>query len=182
MGDKNTVSVIIYGQEYTFSGDMPREYILKLADKVDATMKELGDGKNQTLSKTAVLTALYVADEFYKEKESAEKLLEENYKLSDAAKKYESLWDEVKQSFAGYKQEQQNKIQLLERQIENQNIALDNAKSELENAKDIPDDVKNHITELEEKCKDIESSFFDIQMENIRLKNELSQYRQNINR
>lgn len=182
MSDKNTVSVIIYGQEYTFSGDMPREYILKLAAKVDATMRDLGEGKNQTMSKTAVLSALFIADEYYKASESLAGLMSENQTLTENSQKYEGLWDEVKQSFASYKQEQQNRIELLEKQILNQNIALDKAKEELENAKDIPDEVKNHITELEEKCKDIESSFFDIQMENIRLKNELSQYRQNTNR
>jgi len=171
MGEKNTVSVIIYGQEYTFSGTMPREIILKLADKVDATMRELGDGKNQTLSKTAVLAALYIADEYYKEKERADDLLNENMRVAENSTKYENLWDEVKQSFATYKQEQQARIQLLEGQIESQAAALENAKL-------IPDDVKNHIEELEEKCRDIESSFFDIQMENIRLKNELSQYKQ----
>jgi hypothetical protein len=33
------------------------------------------------------------------------------------------------------------------------------------------------IKELEAKCRDIESSFFDIQMENIHLKNELETLR-----
>jgi len=172
MGDKNTVSVIIYGQEYTFSGEMPREYILKLADKVDATMREMGEGRNQTLSKTAVLSALYIADEYYKAKEAESELLLENHKESETAANYEKLWDEVKQSFASYKQDQQARVEMLERKLEEQRIAL-------ESAKEIPEEVKNHITALEEKCKDIESSFFDIQMENIRLKNELSQYRQN---
>ena len=36
------------------------------------------------------------------------------------------------------------------------------------------------INQLENKCKDIESSFFDLQMENIRLKGELDQLRKNL--
>ena len=36
------------------------------------------------------------------------------------------------------------------------------------------------ISQLENKCKDIESSFFDLQMENIRLKGELDQFRKNL--
>ncbi|MBR2001282.1 MAG: hypothetical protein IJ994_03130 [Firmicutes bacterium] len=36
------------------------------------------------------------------------------------------------------------------------------------------------INQLENKCKDIESSFFDLQMENIRLKGELDQFRKNV--
>ena len=36
------------------------------------------------------------------------------------------------------------------------------------------------ISQLENKCKDIESSFFDLQMENIRLKGELDQFKKNL--
>ena len=39
---------------------------------------------------------------------------------------------------------------------------------------------EEQIRELTLRCKDIESSFFDLQMENIRLKGELDQYRKNM--
>lgn len=92
MSEKNTVSVLIYGQEYTLSGDMPREYIMKLADKVDAKMRELSIGKGQSLSKTAVLAAMLIADELYKSEgekvaiiERYEERLDEQRHLLDQA-------------------------------------------------------------------------------------------------
>ena len=39
--DKSVVSVKIYGQEYTVSGDKSREYIIKVADYVDQNMREI---------------------------------------------------------------------------------------------------------------------------------------------
>ena len=40
-----------------------------------------------------------------------------------------------------------------------------------------PLEAQKKIEELETRCRDIESSFFDIQMENIHLKNDLEAYR-----
>ena len=68
MSELNKVTVLIFGQEYTLSGDMPREYIIKLADKVDEKMTESSGGNNnQSLSKTAVLAAMLISDEYYTE-------------------------------------------------------------------------------------------------------------------
>ena len=64
MSELNKVTVLICGQEYTLSGDMPREYIMKLADKVDEKMNAIADGNNQTLSRTAVLAAMLISDEY----------------------------------------------------------------------------------------------------------------------
>ena len=40
-----------------------------------------------------------------------------------------------------------------------------------------PLEAQRKIEELETRCRDIESSFFDIQMENIHLKNDLEAYK-----
>ena len=45
MAEINKVTVLVFGQEYTLSGDMPRDYVLKLADHVDAKMKEIDGAK-----------------------------------------------------------------------------------------------------------------------------------------
>ena len=95
MNEKNTVTVIIYGQEYSISGDMPREYIMKLADYVDSKMKEVGgEGSSIPMSGVAVLTAVNMADEYF--------TLQKDI---DDSKKYAQMWEDVKGSFAQCKQD-----------------------------------------------------------------------------
>ncbi len=120
MSEINKVTVLICGQEYTLSGDMPREYIMKLADKVDEKMTEISGGNNQTLSKTAVLAAMLIADEYYTEKAKAEKLALEKDELERQSNNYESLWEEAKTSFTEYKEEQENTIEQLKSVIASQ--------------------------------------------------------------
>ena len=170
MSELNKVTVLICGQEYTLSGDMPREYIMKLADKVDEKMNAIADGNNQTLSRTAVLAAMLISDEYYTEKERADKLEYENEGLSNQAKNYESLWEEAKTSFNSYKEEQ-------ERTIENLKSIIASQEAKFADSQNVPPEATQRIEELENRRKDIESSFFDLQMENIRLMNELENYK-----
>ncbi|MBO4818767.1 MAG: cell division protein ZapA, partial [Firmicutes bacterium] len=93
MSEINKVTVLICGQEYTLSGDMPREYIMKLADKVDEKMTEISGGNTQTLSKTAVLAAMLISDEYYSEKNRADRFAVEKAALEKQAADYEGLWE-----------------------------------------------------------------------------------------
>jgi len=201
MDDRNTVTVIVYGQEYTLSGDMPREYIMKIADHVDSKMKEVGEGTAQPISSVAVLAAMLVADEYFKREATVDNLLETNNQLSDKAKNYEKMWEEVKSNFAQYKEEmstlsslkdnlqayandkeaQANALAAELAQVKGYNNELRNRIEELNaqavQAQNAPLEAEKHIEELETRCRDIESSFFDIQMENIHLKNEIENLR-----
>ena len=170
MSEINKVTVLICGQEYTLSGDMPREYIMKLADKVDEKMTEISGGNTQTLSKTAVLAAMLISDEYYREKERADKLAVDNAGLEKQSANYENLWEEAKSSFAAYKEEQEGNIDRLKSIIATQ-------EAKLSDTQNVPPEAAQRIEELENRCKDIESSFFDLQMENIRLLNELENYK-----
>ncbi len=170
MSEINKVTVLICGQEYTLSGDMPREYIMKLADKVDEKMNELSGGNSQSLSKTAVLAAMLISDEYYSEKEKAERLFAEKTALEKQSGDYEALWEEAKSSFASYKAEQESTIESLKSIIASQ-------EARLADSQNVPPEAAQRIEELENRCKDIESSFFDLQMENIRLMNELENYK-----
>ena len=62
------------------------------------------------------------------------------------------MWDEAKKSFALYKE---------------------NAAKAAEEKKESDDKYK----ELQERCSEFENSFFDLQMENLQLKNELDKYK-----
>jgi cell division protein ZapA (FtsZ GTPase activity inhibitor) len=65
------VQVEIFGQEYTLkSKEASVEYIIMLANYVDAKMKDLSQQLNQKIpfSQLAVLTALNIADELFQER------------------------------------------------------------------------------------------------------------------
>ena len=63
---KNRVTVTIAGQEYTLVGSEDAGYTKKVADHVDAKVQEVLDG--------AILAAVNIADEYFKEVEAAENL------------------------------------------------------------------------------------------------------------
>lgn len=188
--EKNVVTVRIYGQEYTISGDMPREYIIKIADYVDGKMTEVGEGSSLPMSKVAILSAVNITDELFAER-----------KNHSDCEKYVSMWEDAKNGYLLVKEdlaavneqkeelirqngEKDNQLGILYQQLaeeKKQNDVLRTKLAEVtavaENAVAAPEEAKRHIEELEMKCRDIESSFFDIQMENIRLKNEIDMLR-----
>jgi cell division protein ZapA len=63
---EQTVRVEIYNQTYSIRSDGDNEYILGLADYVDAKMREISSGTMTVDSlKVAILAALHIADEFH---------------------------------------------------------------------------------------------------------------------
>ena len=63
---EQTVRVEIYNQNYSIRSDGDNQYILDLADYVDAKMREISSGTLTVDSlKVAILAALHIADEFY---------------------------------------------------------------------------------------------------------------------
>ena len=202
MGQNNKVTVLVFGQEYTLSGDMPRDYVLKLADKVDGKMRELDGGSGaQPMSALAVLSAMLIADEYYTLDNDVNALLEQNQKLSENAQSYERMWEELKANYASYKEEvasmtanretlqryiaeKDQKISSLSAELAEEQSANADLRAKVEEllarvqkSDNAPLEAQKKIEELETRCRDIESSFFDIQMENIHLKNDLEAYR-----
>ncbi|MBO4991961.1 MAG: hypothetical protein J6E42_07390, partial [Firmicutes bacterium] len=116
---------------------------------------------------------------------------------------YVQLWDEAKKSYLQYKedartsQEHREQLQKLFNEKTVEYSRLSAAYEELKKQQEmllsqneemhqkiqtqeisgISSESAELIRQLEAKCKDIESSFFDLQMENIRLKGELDQYK-----
>jgi len=144
MEERNSVSVKVFGQEYSISGDMPRDEIMRVADLVDQKMKEIAAAYNGSTSSIAVLAAMNLALGASSAEEKDRQLKDLEDKLSRA----------------------ENFNDVLRTRIEE-------LTTQLENSKNVPVESQKLIHELEAKCRDIESSFFDIQMENIHLKNEL---------
>ncbi|EGL82438.1 protein of unknown function DUF710 [Caldalkalibacillus thermarum TA2.A1] len=70
------VTVEIFGQKYTLKGEASEDYIREVAQFVDEKMRELS-AKNPSLdtTKTAVLTAVNLADEYFKLQQEYEDLI-----------------------------------------------------------------------------------------------------------
>lgn len=204
MEERNRVQVKIYGQEFTISGELPRDHIIRVADHVDRAMHELAKGlPSCPASSLAVLAAVNCADEYYRSMESVNELKGKNHQLEKDAQHYVQLWDEAKKNFLQYKENAQSAVENKEelqrsydekkgecqelltkiRELEQKNESLqrknENLAGRITSQDEEKDSSVNLIKELESKCREMESSFFDLQMENIRLKGELDRCRKN---
>ena len=83
MDERNSVTVKIYGQEYSISGEMSREKILKLADYVDGKMKEVGEFYTGPISSIAVLAAMNLAEEIFSQEDRAKEVEELKNRLGE---------------------------------------------------------------------------------------------------
>ncbi len=148
MGDIK-VNVRIYGQDYTVSGERDEETILAIADYVDQKIREIG--KFFTSSQPgslATLAAVNMADELFSERERTERLAREKEQLTKDVKHYMDMWDEAKKNFVQYK--------------EGANRTNDEMR-----------ELEEKCRRLEEKCSEFENAYFDLQMENIQLKDRI---------
>jgi len=83
---KQSIKVNIYGQEYPIRSEADATYVQQIAEYVDRKMKEVAEKVPARVhSQLAVLTALHIADELFKEREDKEK------KLSEVEEKTQSL-------------------------------------------------------------------------------------------
>ncbi len=149
------VGVRIYGQDYTISGERDEQTIVEIAAYVDAKMREIGrffaGGAQGSL---AVLAAVNVADELFEAKEKIAALEAAKAQMEKDSQHYLKMWDEAKKSFMQYKDEA--------------------AKSADERK-----ESEEKYRRLEAKCSEFENSCFDLQMENVQLKNELEKLQRN---
>ena len=73
--EKKNVTVQIFGNEYPISGVKDARYVEELARYVDSKMKEIAKGSSLLSSaKVAILAALNMADELFREHAAREKL------------------------------------------------------------------------------------------------------------
>ena len=73
---KNRVTVTIAGQEYTLVGTEEASYTEKVAAHVDAKVEEVLSGAHVSLVDGAILAAVNIADEYFKEEEATKMKLE----------------------------------------------------------------------------------------------------------
>jgi cell division protein ZapA len=196
------VSVRIYGQEYTIAGVKPRDYIMKIADRVDGMMNEIAESAGGgSVSSLAVLAAVNITDEMFSLKEEQNEADIEKEQLSKDVAHYMQLWDVAKKSFLQYTEagqavaEQKDRLQEKLNQLAIENDTLIRAAAEKDRkieslegriksqSQQLKDGEKGQVVsseqirDLEDKYKEIEGSYFELQMENIRLKGDLERYK-----
>lgn len=85
---KNKVEMRIGGKEYTLVGVESEEYIQKVGLYIDRKMNEIIRHNNKlSTSMAAVLTAVNVADDFFKSYESEAQLKKENKQMQEELEK-----------------------------------------------------------------------------------------------
>jgi cell division protein ZapA len=178
----NTVTVNIYGHDFTIGGDKPAEQILRIATHVDLRMKQVaGEEYRGSLSSLAILTAMNICEELFDAQAKIDEMQKNKSKLEADGQHYEQMWDEAKKSFLVYKEDSQAEIQALKDQKEELRKKLNDKDREIEeilkNQKLAEADARREGEEAAnaatQQYKDMENNFFDLQMENIQLKSEL---------
>jgi len=77
---ENKVIVNIYGDDYPITGITDPGHISKIADYVDAQMKDIAENSRvKSKDKVAILTAMSIASELYEKKE----ILDQSDKVAD---------------------------------------------------------------------------------------------------
>jgi cell division protein ZapA len=76
-GEKGSVTVEIFGQEYKIKGDADPVHMAEIAQYVDGKMKEVAQGAAVgSLAKIGILAALNIADELFSERAEKQKIQE----------------------------------------------------------------------------------------------------------
>ena len=72
MAESESVTVKIFGSEYTLKGGADSEYVEKVASFVDARMNEVARGSSvASTAKVAILAAVNIADELFRAQEGS---------------------------------------------------------------------------------------------------------------
>ena len=147
--EKNKVDVMICGSNYMLSSDKSEERIKEIANMVDeelrATSKALNVNPNY---KSAVLTALNIAERMMDNTDLTLKLQTENYQLDNDVKHYITMWEQAKKQVTDLKEK-------VSTETDRQSQSTEEHKK------------------LQEKLVEMENAYFDLQMENVNLRNEI---------
>lgn len=147
--EKNRADVTICGSNYVLSSEKSEERILEIAKFVDEelrrTSKQLNSNPNY---KSAVLTALNIAEKLMDNTDMLLKMQTENYQLDNDVKHYIAMWEQSKKQITDLK---------------------DKMSTEVDKQSQNSEDFKK----MQEKLAEMDNAYFDLQMENVNLKNEI---------
>ena len=92
----NRVTMTICGQDYTLVADENAAYMEKVGALVDEKMQELMNGGHFSRSDAAVLAAINLADELFKQQEGSENLRRQLKESLEEASRLKSELSEAK--------------------------------------------------------------------------------------
>ena len=93
---RNHIKVNIAGQEYSLVAAEDEAYVRKVAQHVDIKVREVFKDGRVSLANGAMLAALNIADEYYKEQEAAENLRRQLKEYLEEATKLKMELSEAK--------------------------------------------------------------------------------------
>lgn len=147
--EKNRADVMICGTNYVLSSDKSEERIKDIAKMVDEELRSTSKALNVNPNyKAAVLTALNIAEKLMDNSEMTLKLQTENYQLDNDVKHYIAMWEQAKKQVTDLKEKMSTEV---DRQSQS----------------------SQDYKKLQEKLVEMENAYFDLQMENVNLKNEI---------
>lgn len=181
----NKVKITIFDREYTIIGDKPKEHIIKVATHVNSKMQEIGDSFSGPASGVAVLTAVNIADEYFSLLDRVESLTRANEQAEMDNQRYIQLWEEAKNNYKEYREKSLTEMEGVRQQREELIAQLSEKEREIEELlkkeRSIDREAQRgahlQVEEIEKKYKELENNFFDVQMENTRMKSELERYK-----
>lgn len=147
--EKCKADVTICGNDYVLSGDKSEDKIKEIAKYVDDELRHTSKMLNSNPNyRSAVLTAINLAEKLMDNSDLLLKLQTENHQLDNDVKHYISLWEDAK-------------------------LQVSDLKDKMTTASDMNVQESEKYKALEAKCSELESAYFDLQMENTNLKNEI---------
>jgi cell division protein ZapA (FtsZ GTPase activity inhibitor) len=147
--DKCRADVTICGADYVLSGEKSEDKIKEIAKFVDDELRRTCSMLNSNPNyKSAVLAAINIAEKLMESSELVLKLQTENHQLDNDVQHYIGLWEDAKKQVTDLKDQMTT-----------------------DSDKQIQDSEK--FKTLQVKCNEMENAYFDLQMENVNLKNEL---------
>ena len=147
--EKNRADAVICGTNYVLASEKSEERIKEIAKMVDEELRASSKALNVNPNyKAAVLTALNIAERLMDSNDMTLKLQTENYQLDNDVKHYIQMWEQTKKQVTDLKEKMS---------------------SEVDRQSQTTEDIKK----LQEKLAEMENAYFDLQMENVNLKNEL---------
>ena len=147
--EKNRAEVNICGDNYVLACNKSEERIKEIAKMVDEEIRSNSKALNVNPNfRAAILTSLNIAEKLMDSTDMILKLQTENYQLDNDVKHYIAMWEQTKKQVTDLKEKISTEADMQSRNTEDQK-------------------------RLQEKLVEMENAYFDLQMENVNLKNEI---------
>lgn len=150
---KNRADVEICGTSYVLSGEKTEEKIREIAKYVDEELRRTSRALNSNPNyKSAVLTSINIAERLMDNTDMLLKLQTENYQLDNDVKHYISMWENAKRQVTDLKEKMSTEF-------------------------DRTSQSSEEFKKMQEKLAEMENAYFELQMENVNLKNDIKTLR-----